>query len=169
MPKNFRRRHVVLVAAAALALAVLGQAAGAEDYAAGSLQIGNPWTRATPRGANVAGAYLTITNKGSAADRLVGGSTEVAARFEMHNQVVEKGVAKMRPMGNGIEIKPGATVEFKPGGLHVMLVGLKEPLRQGQRVKGTLVFEKAGTVEVEYLVAPIGAQSGGTSQKHQQH
>src|SRR5207253_4051699 len=102
MPKNFRGRHVVLVAAAALALAVLGQAAGAEDYAAGSLQIGNPWTRATPRGANVAGAYLTITNKGSAADRLVGGSTEVAARFEMHNQVVEKGVAKMRPMGNGI-------------------------------------------------------------------
>src|SRR5207244_96276 len=91
------------------------------------------------------------------ADRLVGGSTEVAARFEMHNQVVEKGVAKMRPMGNGIEIKPGATVEFKPGGLHVMLVGLKEPLRQGQRVKGTLVFEKAGKVDVEFPVEALGA------------
>ena len=79
------------------------------------------------------------------------------------------GVMRMRKLEKGLEIKPGQTVELKPGGYHIMFMGLREGLKQGQPIKGTLVFEKAGTVEVEYLVAPIGAQSGSTSPKHQQH
>jgi copper(I)-binding protein len=128
----------------------------AEDYAVGGLQIGNPWARATPSGATVGAGYLTITNKGKAPDRLVGGAAAPAARFEIHNTVVEGGVAKMRPV-TGLEIKPGETVELKPGGMHVMLLGLKQPLKQGQRIKGMLVFEQAGTVAIEFAVQAAGA------------
>src|SRR4051812_17393321 len=78
--------------------------AAAEDYSVGSLQIVNPWARATPRGANVAAAYLTITNKGSAVDRLVSGSTIASGRFEVHDMVMEDGVAKMRPVEGGLTI-----------------------------------------------------------------
>src|SRR5947209_17617831 len=84
--------------------------AGSESFAVGPIEVGNPWTRVTPRGAPVAVAYLTITNKGLAADRLIGGSTNVAARFEIHSMVIEDGVAKMRPVTGGLEIKPGSTV-----------------------------------------------------------
>jgi copper(I)-binding protein len=131
----------------------------AADYSAGSIAVGNPWTRATPKGATVAGGYMTISNKGSAPDRLVGGSAAVAGRFEVHSMVMEQGVAKMRPVQGGLEIKPGETVELKPGSLHVMLVGLKQPLAKGQKVKGTLEFEKAGKVEIEYAVEAVGATS----------
>ena len=130
-----------------------------EDYSVGTLQISNPWTRATPKGATVAGGYLKITNKGSAPDRLVGGSAAVAGRFEVHSMVTEQGVAKMRPVEGGLEIKPGETVELKPGSLHVMLMGLKQPLEKGQKVKGTLEFEKAGKVEIEYAVEALGVSS----------
>jgi copper(I)-binding protein len=110
----------------------------AADYSVGSIAVGNPWTRATPKGATVAGGYMTISNKGSAPDRLLGGSAAVAGRFEVHSMVMEQGVAKMRPVQGGLEIKPGETVELKPGSLHVMLMGLKQPLEKGQKVKGTL-------------------------------
>src|ERR1700675_1980390 len=95
-------------------LSLLAGTAAAEDYVLGTLQIGQPWARATPRGAAVAGAYFTITNKGPAADRLTGVSTAVANRFEFHSMEIEDGVAKMRPVEGGIEIKPGQTVELKP-------------------------------------------------------
>src|SRR5687767_3465690 len=124
-----------------------GTVVSAENYAVAGLQIGTPWARATPSGATVGAGYLTITNKGKAPDRLIGGSAAPASRFEIHNTVVEGGVAKMRPV-TGLEIKPGQTVELKPGGMHVMLLGLKQPLKQGQRIKGTLVFEQAGTVAI---------------------
>jgi periplasmic copper chaperone A len=143
----------------ALALAIGASNAVAEDYNIGTLQIGNPWTRATPKGSTVAGGYMKITNKGSAPDRLVGGSAAVAGRFEVHSMVMEQGVAKMRPVEGGLEIKPGETVELKPGSLHVMLMGLKQPLEKGQKVKGTLEFEKAGKVEIEYAVEALGVSA----------
>ena len=141
------------------AVVFISSMAVAEIYSAGGLQIGNPWARATPKGATVGAGYLTITNKGTEADRLIGGSAAAAARFEVHTTVMEKGVAKMRQV-TGLEIKPGETVELAPGGMHVMLMGLKQPLRQGQSVKGTLVFEKAGTVAIEFTVQGIGAPAG---------
>ena len=146
-----------LVGAAVL---LIGGIADAETYSAGGLQIGNPWARATPKGATVGAGYLTITNKGTEADRLIGGSAAPAGRFEMHATVTENGVARMRQV-RGLEIKPGETVEFRPGGMHVMFMGLKQPLTQGQTVKGTLVFEKAGTVAIEFAVQAVGAPAGG--------
>jgi len=128
---------------------------------AGALLIEAPWTRATPAGAKVAGGYMTIVNTGSAPDRLIGGTFPVAARFEVHEMAVNGGVMTMRELATGLEIPAGGKVELKPGGLHVMFMDLRQPLRQGEPIKGTLVFEKAGTVEIEYTVAPIGARSGG--------
>ena len=143
-----------------VAFLLIGGVAAAQTYSAGGLEIGGPWARATPKGATVGAGYLTITNKGTEPDRLIGGSAAPASRFEVHTTVMENGVARMRQV-NGLEIKPGETVELKPGGMHVMLMGLKQPLTQGQTVKGTLVFEKAGTVAIEFAVQAVGAPAGG--------
>lgn len=157
------------VLAAAVAAVLHGRDAAAADFSIGSIQIGNPWTRATPKGADIAGAYMTLSNKGTAPDRLIGGSSPVAGRFELHLMTVEDGVMKMRPVDGGLEIKPGTAVELKPGSFHIMLMGLKQPLEKGHKVKGTLVFEKAGTVEIEYAVEALGASSpapGGHGHGH---
>jgi len=149
------------VLAAAVAATLHGLEAAAADFSVGGMQIGNPWTRATPKGADVAGAYMTLSNKGTAPDRLIGGSSPVAGRFEVHHMTVEDGVMRMRPVDGGLEVKHGETVELNPGSFHIMLMGLKQPLEKGQKVKGTLVFEKAGTVEIEYAVEALGASSHG--------
>jgi copper(I)-binding protein len=140
--------------------------AQAADFTAGNLQIGNPWTRATPKGSTVAGGYMVITNKGSTPDRLTGGSVSVANRFEIHRMAMEGGVMTMRPVEGGLEIKPGESVELKPGSFHVMLMGLKQPLEKGQRIKGTLEFEKAGKVDIEYAVEAIGATPAAKGGHH---
>ena len=140
--------------------------ASAADYSAGDVQIVGPWARATPRGANVAAAYFKITNKGTVPDRLIGGSTKVASRFEVHRMVIESGVAKMRPVEGGLEIKPRETVELMPGSLHVMLFGLTQGIQPGQRVSGTLVFEHAGKVEIEFEVVPMGQSAPGQHSGH---
>lgn len=140
----------------------LGAAAptAAEEFKAGSLRIEQPWSRATPNGAKVAGGYMSITNTGSEPDRLVGGTLPRAGRFEVHEMKIENGVMTMRPLAQGLEIKPGATVTLAPGGYHVMFVDLKEPLKQGETLDGELRFEKAGTVAVRYTVQAIGASAG---------
>lgn len=155
--------RISLIAALAL---FLGLSAQAHEYNLGSLHIGHPWSRATPKGATIGVGYLKVTNNGSAADRLIGGSTDAAVRFELHSMTMDNGVMKMRPVAGGIEIKPGETVELKPEGYHVMFAGLKEPLVQGRRVKATLEFEKAGKVEVEFVVDAIGATHGNDPAVH---
>lgn len=156
---------VVLAALTALAC---GQAL-AHDYKVGTLQIVHPWARATPKGASVGGGFMTITNTGSEPDRLIGGSAAVAGRFEVHEMSMDNGVMRMRPLKNGLEIKPGQTVELKPGSFHVMMMDLKNPIKEGERIKGTLVFEKAGTVEVEYAIVAVGASPGGKDEKSGGH
>ena len=141
----------------ALLLAALAFGASAFAQQAGSLQITGTWARATPKGAQVGGGYFKITNNGSAPDRLLGGSSPVAGKFELHEMSMGGGVAKMRELTSGLEIKPGETVELKPGGSHVMFVGLKRPLERGKPFTATLQFEKAGEVDVEFKVEPIGA------------
>src|SRR5262249_5944436 len=153
-----------LFGAAAL---LIGGMATAETYSAGGLEIVSPWARATPKGSTVTAGYLTITNKGNEVDRLIGGSAAPASRFEVHDTITENGVGRMRQV-KSLEIKPGQTIEFKPGGMHVMIMGLKQSLSQGQTLKGTLVFEKAGTVAIEFAVQPPGATSGGQG-GHQKH
>ena len=150
---------------------VLAQAQGAMPMAAattikaGDLAIETPWLRATPGGAQVAGGYVKVTNTGTAPDRLVGASMELAAKGEVHEMATENGVMKMRPV-DGIAIAPGASIELKPGGFHRMFMGLKGGLKQGQSVKGTLVFEKAGTVDGTFDVGAMGARSSGGGHHH---
>jgi uncharacterized protein YcnI/copper(I)-binding protein len=122
----------------------------------GALTIEQPWSRATPGGAKVGGGYLRVTNTGTAPDRLTGGSFSLASKVEVHEMRLEGDVMRMKPVEGGLEIKPGATVELKPGGFHLMFMDLKEPLKEGQTVKGTLIFEKAGPVQVEYTVRGMG-------------
>ena len=140
----------------------------ATDYKAGSLAISGPWSRATPKGAESAIGYMTIKNNGTTPDRLIGGSIDVAETFELHSMVMENGVAKMRELKD-VEIKPGQTIEFKPGGSHVMFVNLKRPLSKGEHIKGTLIFEHAGTVQVEYSVEGIGAQISPGDMEQMRH
>jgi len=141
----------------------IGQPAQAEDFSVGSLKISAPWARATPNGATVGGGYMTITNTGTTSDRLVSGSSDLSARFEIHTMSMDNGVMKMRQVANGVEIKPGQSVEFSPGGYHVMFVGLKKSFEQGQQVPALLQFEKAGKVAVQFVVESVGAHSGGNS------
>jgi copper(I)-binding protein len=155
-----------LVAALALAFALaLAAGAAAAEYRIGGLQIREPWARATPKGADVAAGYMTIVNGGTQSDRLIGGSAAAAGRFEIHRMTVNQGVMQMRPVAEGLEIRPGETIELKPGSLHAMWLDLRRPLAAGERVKGSLLFEKAGKVDIEYEVAPIG----GAPQSHSGH
>jgi copper(I)-binding protein len=163
---------VFITAAIFVAAAVLiTSGAGAHEFKVGTLDIGHPWSRPTPKDANVAGGYLTITNKGKTADRLIGGASPVASQIEVHEVVDVDGMAKTRPLANGIEIKPGKTVELKPGALRIVLLGLKEPFQVGQKIKGTLVFEKAGPVEIVYNVEENAgaAVSGIAGAQHKHH
>lgn len=144
----------ILVALALTALTAGIAAAG--DYKAGPIDIRTPWTRATPQGAAVAAGYLVLVNRGSASDRLVGGSFTGASAVELHAMSMDDGVMRMRAVRGGLEIKPGETVELKPNGLHMMFLGLKQRLQQGQTVKATLVFQNAGPVEVEFAVEGMG-------------
>jgi copper(I)-binding protein len=141
--------------------------ASAQDITKGDLVISAPWSRATPGGAQVAGGYLTITNRGLSAERLVSFSTDLADQPEVHEMTNEGGVMKMRPLTKGLVIPAGATVKLEPGGYHLMLLKLKKPLTAGQRFKATLVFEKAGPVEVEFAVRAMGeGQKKGASGHH---
>jgi len=135
--------------------------AHADDVMAGGLKISAPWARATPKGASVGGGYLTITNTGTTPDRLLGGSAAFAGKIEVHQMTMDNGVMKMRPVAGGLEIKPGQTVKLDPSGYHIMFMGMKEPLKQGDHVKVTLNFEKAGKVDVDFAVEGVGAMNNG--------
>ncbi len=135
----------------------------AADYDVGSIHISQPWARATPKGASSGAGYMTITNKGTEPDRVNCVSSDASAQCQIHTMTMEDGVMKMRPVEGGLEIKPGETVTLKPGGFHMMLVDLKHPLEQGQNVKATLKFDHAGTVDVEYPIAGIGAPAPGVA------
>ena len=128
----------------------------AEDYQVKTLRVSNPFARATPPGAKVAGAFMTIKNVGPDADRLVSVSSPAAGLVEIHEMAMEGGMMKMRAL-KGIDLKPGATVELQPGGYHVMLEDLKQPLKQGEQIPVKLTFEKAGVVEVMVHVEAMGA------------
>ena len=144
------------IAFALLAATMLSGAALADEYSAKALRISSPFTRATPPGAKVAGAFLSIENRGQEADRLVSVSSPVAGLVEIHEMAMDGGLMKMRAV-KGIELKPGATVELRPGGYHVMLEDLKQPLREGEQIPLLLTFEKAGTMEIKINIGSMGA------------
>jgi len=148
------------VACVALSLFFLVAPARAEEVKAGDLVITQAWSRATPGGAKIGGGYLTIENKGSAPDRLIGGSADVAGKVEVHEMAMNNGVMTMRALDKGLAIEPGKSVKLAPGGYHLMLMDLKgPPLKQGDQVPVTLEFERAGKVTVSLDVEGVGAQA----------
>jgi len=140
--------------------------ASAQQFKAGSIEVDQPWSTATPGGASVAAGYMTIKNTGTEPDRLTGASSAVAGKVEVHEMTMDNGVMRMRPLASGLEIKPGQTVQLKPNSFHLMLENLKEPIQQGKPFKATLMFAKAGAVDVNFAVAPLGATSAPTQDAH---
>jgi copper(I)-binding protein len=115
------------------------------------VEIEQPWSRATPPGAKLAAGYMTLRNKSASPDRLVGGSSPLAARLETHVTSREGDIMKMRPT-KGYDIPAGGSFELKPSGAHLMFVDIKRPFKEGDRIPATLRFEKAGEVKVEFRV-----------------
>jgi periplasmic copper chaperone A len=152
-----------ILVASLIALSALSSSAIALDYKVGALEIDSPWSRAVPKNAKVAVGYLTIKNTGTEPDRLVSGATPVAGGFMVHEMSMDNGVMKMRPLTSGLEIKPGETVELKPGSFHIMMTDLKQPIQRGKPFKATLKFEKAGAVDVDFAVEAAGATSAAAS------
>ena len=140
-----------------LALMLPASGAWAHAYAPEGLHIHHPWSRATVPGATVAAAYLLVRNRGTLPERLLGASTPVAARIEMHDNVKEGDVYRMREF-KSLELPSARTVEFLPSGRHFMLVGLKRPLKEGERIPMVLRFERAGKVKVEIEVESAGSK-----------
>lgn len=143
----------LLVAAAIGAVTAL---AAADEYQAGSIRIEQPWVRPTVAGQRAGGGYLSLENRGAAADRLLAASAEgVAARVELHSMSMDDGVMRMRQV-DAIALPPGASVALQPGGYHLMFMELKAPLERGSRHAVTLKFERAGEVRVEFEVRQPG-------------
>ncbi|GLQ82360.1 hypothetical protein GCM10007881_58830 [Mesorhizobium huakuii] len=145
---------------AVLALAIMlagAQSVLAHEFKIGDIEIGHPWSRATPAGAKVAGGYFTITNNGSAPDRLLSISSDISDKAELHEMGVKDGVMTMRPVVGGLEIPAGGKVVLGPGSYHVMFVDLKQPPKQGEMFAATLTFEKAGTVTIKFAVQAMGS------------
>ena len=144
--------------AAAAALTLAAAAFAAED----AIRVEQAWARATPGGAKTGAAYFTLESR--EADRLVGVETPIAGRAELHTHEMDSGIMKMRPV-EGIAIEPGKKAVLKPGGDHVMLMELKQPLKEGQSFPLTLRFAKAGKREVTVTVEKPGAP-GPTQHRH---
>jgi periplasmic copper chaperone A len=154
--------HALTAGIALSCTLLLGINAWAADYNVGSIHISEPWARATPKGASSGAGYMTITNNGTASDRVNCVSSDASGQCQIHTMTMDNGVMKMRPVEGGLEIKPGETIMLKPSGSHIMLMHLKHPLEQGKMVEATLQFENAGTVKIEFPVEAIGAAAPGT-------
>lgn len=146
----------MFASAAVAALLSFAVPAAAHDYKAPGLHIDHPWSRATAGSARNGAAYMTLNAVGDGDDRLLSAASPVAEKVELHTHLMEDGVMKMRPV-TAIEVTPGSPTTLQPGGLHVMLLGLKAPLVKGEKFPLTLTFEKAGKVEVEVNVEAAGA------------
>jgi copper(I)-binding protein len=155
------RRLLWLLGALSIATPALSH-----EFNFGPLHIGHPYARSTPAAAKTGAAYLRVTNKSNAEDRLLRASTPAAAAVELHGMRMDGNIMRMRPV-EAIDIPPGGAVKLEPGGLHLMLHELRQPLKKGDRFPLTLSFEKAGDVKVEIVVedaAPAAAK--GAAHNH---
>lgn len=150
MSRKFGGITVILVAALALA--------GAAPALASDIIVSQAWSRATPKGAKVAGGYLTIENRGAAPDHLLAASSPAAAKVEIHQMAIQDGIMTMRPLEDGLAIPPDASVTLAPGGEHIMFVGLAAPFEEGQRIPVALSFERAGSIDTIFEVGSVGAK-----------
>ena len=143
----------------AAALVALPSAGAAEEYRLETLRIDHPTARATPPGAKTGIAFFVVDNVGNTADRLLRASTPIAAGVALHQMIVDEGMMKMRAVPS-MEIRPGARVELRPGGYHLMLLDLKQPLKAGEKFPMTLIFERGGAVTVSVRVEEMSAGGG---------
>ena len=153
------------LAMAALAWTGVGTAE-AEQPGPSAIVVTAPWLRATPKNAPVAGGYLTVTNKGPSTDRLVGASLPMASDGQVHTMTMKNGVMHMERL-DGLAIAPGATVTLSPGGRHLMFTKPSMPLKEGETIDGTLVFEKAGKVAVTFKVGGMAAKQAPGAPGHE--
>ena len=156
----------VFAAFAMMAVLLLPGLANAEEAKAGSISVKDAWSRATPEGANVGVGYLTITNDGDAPDRLVAAEADFAEQAEIHQMTMANGVMQMRPVEDGVTIPAKGSVAFSPDSYHLMFMGLKSPLKQDDTVVGSLTFEHAGKVAVNFHVEAMGASAPKETHHH---
>ena len=149
-----------------LSVALLAAPVAAHEYDLGPLHIGHPYARPTPPGASTGAAYLSIANRGKAPDSLVRASTPRAQTTELHSMSMDGNIMRMRQVP-AVAAAAGATVKLEPGGYHLMLLGLKQPLKAGERFPLTLHFEKAGQLTVEIVVQDAAA--AGSHSDHGGH
>lgn len=133
----------------------------------GDIAVSAPWARATPGPLRIGVAYMTIANRGSAPDRLLRVETPVAGRAELHTTVTQNGVMQMRTV-ESVALPPGHTVQFAPGGMHIMLIDLKAPLEEGGRFDMQLIFERTGGVDIQVPIVGVGASEfdSGMAREH---
>lgn len=172
-------KTILLAAAAALAFATPAFAHAGVDhngceagqaFAAGDIAVTGAFTRATLPGAKSAGGFMTITNAGATADRLIGAATKTAKKTEVHEMKMEGDVMKMNALAGGLEIPAGATVALEPGGYHVMMMGLVQALHEKACLEVILTFETAGDLPVVLTVGPTDADAApGEHEGHDGH
>ena len=160
------RLRVAAAALAVVAVAALAmQHAASAEFKAGDISIEAPWSRATPGGAKVAAGYLTIKNAGASSDRLVSATADIAETTEIHQMSMTGGMMKMRQVIDGVVVAAGGTVALA-NAYHLMFLGLKKPLKEGETFSGTLTFEKAGSVAVSFAVRGVGAAAPDAGAEH---
>ena len=164
---------ILLAAAAALALATPAVAhmgmthdpcAAGQSFTAGDISVSGAFSRATLPSAKSGGGFMTLSNAGTTPDRLIGARTDSAARSEIHQMTMDGDMMKMNEVEGGLEIPPGGTVTLEPGGFHIMMMGLKQPLRPNSCLDLTLSFERAGDLEVQLS---IGAPNADAAPEHE--
>ena len=145
----------------ALMLAASLRFAEAAEVKHGAITLADAWARATTASAQTGGAYVRIVNSGQAPDKLLSARSEIAAQTQLHETIEANGVMKMRELAEGVALPAGGSVEFRPGGYHVMLIGLVRPLVSGEAFPLTLTFERAGPVQIAVEVKPANHAPGG--------
>lgn len=161
-------RRILLRAAlaAGVVFVSLSTTVAAHEFRVGDLLIDHPWTRAVGDRAPTAAGYMVIRNTAAPPDRLIAAESPRASRVEMHEMSITDGIMRMRPITGGIALPPGAEVRLAPGGQHLMLIGPQGGFAQSARVPVTLIFERAGRVDVELAVEAAGARGVGQHQGH---
>lgn len=148
-----------------LALLLAMGSALAHDYQVGELKIAHPWTRATAPAAKMGGVFLSVNNLSAEGDTLIKAESSVAEQTELHQMEMIDGVMKMRQVNN-IAVPAKGELKLAPGGLHIMLINLKQPLKEGEKIPLKLTFAKAGVVEVKVWVEAMGSKGVTPGEKH---
>lgn len=148
-------RLAIKLAAPLVAAALPTAAVLAHGYKAGAISIAHPWSRQTAPGQTVGGGFLVVTNAGGKEDRLISATSPAAAEVQLHTMSMDGGVMRMRQVTDGLPVPAHGKLELKPGGFHVMFIGLKAPLKLGAKVPATLTFKRAGKVKVAFAVEAI--------------